>query len=118
MKENMHEEPPEKDKQALFNLMRTLNALSYEELDAIGGESEMTEDMFKHCIYICIQTDNFSLFEDIWNDFPDFNAAVALKVYEVLNDSEILKAGEIKNKFLNTVLLRIDELCGEHRLKI
>ena len=47
MKENMHvklirtKEPP--DKQALFNLMRTLNALSYEELDAIGGESEMTE---------------------------------------------------------------------------
>ena len=120
MKENMHElikildffeEPTEEGKGALLNLMRTLNALSYEELDAIGGEIEMTEDMFEHCLLTCIHTDNFRLYEDIWNDFPDLNAVIAWKVYEVLKGREILVFGDIKNKFLNTVLQRVKELC-------
>ncbi|MEY8296416.1 MAG: hypothetical protein ACLRJC_10060 [Emergencia timonensis] len=122
MKENMRElievpdfynEPTEGGKDALLNLMRTLNALSYEELDAIGGEIEMTEDMFEHCLLACINTDNFRLFEDIWSDFPDLNAVIALKVYETLDGSEMLKFGDIKNKFINTVLQRIKELSEE-----
>ena len=122
MKENMRElikvpdfynEPTEGGKDALFNLMRTLNALSYEELDAIGGEIEMTVDMFEHCLLACINTDNFRLFEDIWGDFPDLNAVIALKAYEALDGSEMLKFGDIKNKFINTVLQRIKELSEE-----
>ena len=122
MKENMRElikvpdfydEPTEGGKDALLNLMRTLNALSYEELDAIAGEIEMTEDMFEHCLLTCIHTDNFHLFEDIWSDFPDLNAVIALKVYEALNGCEMLRFGDIKNKFMNIVLQRIKELSEE-----
>lgn len=110
---DFYEEPTEEAKQVLRNLMRTLNALSYEELDAIGGEIEMTEDMFEHCLLACIHTDNFHLFDEIWNDFPDLNAAIALKAYEILQGSDLLKSEDIKNMFLNTVLLRIEELFGE-----
>lgn len=122
MKENMrklikassfYDEPAEGGEDGLLNLMRTLNALSYEELDAIGGEVEMTEDMFEHCLFTCIHTDNFHLFEDIWSDFPNLNAVIALRAYEVLNGSEMLKFGDIKNKFMNTVLQRIKELSEE-----
>ncbi len=122
MKENMRElikassfydEPAKGGKGGLLNLVRTLNALSYEELDAIGGETEMTEDMFEHCLLACINTDNFRLFEDIWGDFPDLNAVIAWKVYEVLKGSKILNFGDIKNKFLNTMLQRVKELCEE-----
>lgn len=119
VKESIHSEflkisgfnkKPSEETQSLLNLMKTLCALSYEELDAIGREKEMTEDMFIHCLRICIQTDNFHLFEDIWNDFPELNVAVAIEAYEVLKGSELLKTGDIKNKYLNTVLLRIEEL--------
>lgn len=108
---DLYKKPKDEENRALQNLIKALSALSYEELEAINGEREMTKGMFEHCLRICIYTDNFILFNDIWNDFPELNKLIAIDFYESVKDNEALKRGA-RNKFLTTVLRRIDELYG------
>ena len=56
----------------LGNMVRTTLAYEPYQLDAIYGRTEMTREIFKECLKVCIKTDNGREFYDLCESFPQF----------------------------------------------
>lgn len=61
----------------LGDMVRTTLAYKPYQLDAIYGEAEMTPEIFKECLNVCIRTDNGKEFYELCESFPQFLEDIA-----------------------------------------
>ena len=56
----------------LGDMIRTTLAYKPYQLDAIYGKAEMTPEIFKEYLNVCIRTDNGKEFYELCESFPQF----------------------------------------------
>ena len=69
---NSEREYTVKELKHLGDIVRTTFAYKPYQLDAIYGEAEMTPEIFKECLNICIRTDNGKEFYELCENYPQF----------------------------------------------
>lgn len=65
---------------------RLFTALSFsdEEVEALIGSREMTQDLFEKCLDTCVSTHDPQAFFNVWKQFPKLAQANMAKINEEL----------------------------------
>ena len=69
---SLKQEYTDEELRRMGDMVRTTLAYEPYQLDAIYGKTEMTPEIFKECLNVCIETNNGKEFYDICESFPQF----------------------------------------------